>query len=705
MDPRPTKFWMEASHAELKDALTAARYLGLKAGTAKSRKKRVASVLRILPGHIRGWVHKPKVMLQLSFVGRALEEAPWNGPHECFAFVGRRAAPQPVPSGWLKKWVPASGSRPLLDVLPRIGGVVSAPSATRRTMRRVDKDRGGGKAAELAQMRAQGVKGGGKVGSRAYMALTPSNPLRPESFAIRANSVAESLVMPPAKLAQQVRNDLLVVSQVVLQEAPEAVGTVFPISELGGKTRVATIHSIEDTVRGDLAGDQLRSLMRKHPALVDSLEGDPVEFTLKPSSLGLRRTVSRRRIPELGWLAARELYVFSSDLRAATDLISHDVLYALCDRTGIPIASMASAQVEYCGIHVPVKRGTCLGLGGSWPALSLIHAYAADEIGLPNTSYRIKGDDLVGLWTGRQIRAFAYWLPRLTGMELQLSKTFISRTCALYCERAFRCDVRTGRFVRMPHSLSLKTIGAQLKLDEHQRPQVFGLCGSLHAEVSRESRRRVRLVMLANPLLRELESAHGRWCYIPSVIGGLDMVPPRRHLGVPPAIGAFVRAVANGGLIPPSPLPPAGGGHKDSIHGVVSRYLSRFFPRRLALLPDDSIVSSKPIASWFEASHGHENDPGYFILMRENGVRLQEQRTDAMQSMTYAAAASGLRHIEPSRESLRAYFRLLKKAAKRLSTEHLPRLDFGSARTLLMDRTVWIPNIRRKVPGQRRISS
>jgi hypothetical protein len=52
-------------------------------------------------------------------------------------------------------------------------------------------------------------------------------------------------------------------------------------------------------------------------------------------------------------------------------------------------------------------------------------------------SYRLKGDDLIGLWTMDEIHRYQNCIESLTGMQVNLDKSFVAKDRGVFCEKSY----------------------------------------------------------------------------------------------------------------------------------------------------------------------------------------------------------------------------------------------------------------------------
>jgi len=78
-------------------------------------------------------------------------------------------------------------------------------------------------------------------------------------------------------------------------------------------------------------------------------------------------------------------------------------------------------------------RGCHMGLGSTWTILSLLNIWAAFNAGAPKGSYKVCGDDLIGLWPRDVVEEYER-LIRQIGLKLNRSKSFYGSS-GVFCEK------------------------------------------------------------------------------------------------------------------------------------------------------------------------------------------------------------------------------------------------------------------------------
>jgi hypothetical protein len=273
-----------------------------------------------------------------------------------------------------------------------------------------------------------------------YYAKAGNNP-RPgdgplsEIFRLAADEKGE----PPTPL------QLLLMSLRVEQEnhAPNPIRAT-PIRERGGKVRVASKHPATEAYACRIAMQRMVPILR---AL------DCTRFALKGDEIKLRGE-------------SEEEIIYSADLSKATDRIDHELARyfwsKICTKSNQPawvhqVGELAFRRKQNARTQDVTSRGIHMGLGISWIVLSLVNMYAAWSVGARRESYRICGDDLVGLWTGKMADDYELKLEKL-GLKANRQKSFRSQVGGVFCEKLVR---RTGvHTAHSTHFAKISEIGA-----------------------------------------------------------------------------------------------------------------------------------------------------------------------------------------------------------------------------------------------------
>jgi len=133
-----------------------------------------------------------------------------------------------------------------------------------------------------------------------------------------------------------------------------------------------------------------------------------------------------------------EVFVYSADFTKATDLLTKEVLDFLCTLLEIPPGLVHEGLfIE----DVPLSGGTPMGMPVGWTLLSFTNFVCALQVD-HMMRFRIKGDDLIALWTLRQIMSFRH-IAAQVGLIVN-DKSATSKTHGTFCEADYRLEWRHG---------------------------------------------------------------------------------------------------------------------------------------------------------------------------------------------------------------------------------------------------------------------
>jgi hypothetical protein len=212
--------------------------------------------------------------------------------------------------------------------------------------------------------------------------------------------------------------------------SPKLAGTylhgveVNAIKERGFKTRVVSSHPAYVTHYSRCVSRHLLPVLKDSLVSRDSLRNLTIELKNKSD----------------------QAVLYSADLTAASDWIDHTVgqaaLKGILEGLGVQHAEIESALrcLEPYRINNEGKykdrittRGAHMGLGTTWTVLSILNFFAARAAGAPIGSFKICGDDLIGLWTRKQIAFYEEAIEDL-GLKLNKTKSFIGPR-GVFCEK------------------------------------------------------------------------------------------------------------------------------------------------------------------------------------------------------------------------------------------------------------------------------
>jgi hypothetical protein len=196
------------------------------------------------------------------------------------------------------------------------------------------------------------------------------------------------------------------------------------IKELGGKVRVATIHTAAQMHAARVLSQRTLGALKRIGMFKKILKGEKTELKRDTHSALAR--------------------LFSADLTAATEYLRFDVnrtvIDALAEALSWTELEKEAAQnimgPQLCDIDnvlMTTRQGGLLGLGLSWSVLSLVNAFCATRYAAEET-LEICGDDLIGLWTPKEIASYRKYLIRV-GLKSNITKEFVGLKGGVFCER------------------------------------------------------------------------------------------------------------------------------------------------------------------------------------------------------------------------------------------------------------------------------
>nr|QQD86178.1 RNA-dependent RNA polymerase [Botryosphaeria dothidea narnavirus 4] len=241
---------------------------------------------------------------------------------------------------------------------------------------------------------------------------------------------------------------------------------------------------------------------------------------------------------ELGSLPFRKdpagRLIYSADLSAATDRLDHGVLADFCDALHVPHDMVFGGTVD----DRPMSTGTLMGIPCSWPMLSIVHAWAIWRAGISLRTCHLKGDDNIGRWTPKEISRYNQLLPRFTGMELNLQKSFVSKDAGTFCEKFFRQNV-DGSVTIVP-SFSIR--GVMDRSSSEGIPYQLRVRRYLWDNVGAIRYRSLTAIQRA----WAPEKLRGPRVSLPLRFGGLEVLPIRPESRVSPELGWLYGAIHDG---------------------------------------------------------------------------------------------------------------------------------------------------------------
>jgi hypothetical protein len=229
----------------------------------------------------------------------------------------------------------------------------------------------------------------------------------------------------------------------LLREMPdkEPKARLITISTHCGKTRGITIHEEMNSWSCVNMTTLTIPFLKAQAASGPSLRDRPVHISRKTGD--------------------EPLFAYSVDYSKATDPISvttaKRILKAMAIRNSFPSWFQDSVDkffrphdVEYVvGGESKTVRSNCgclMGQGPGWAVLSVINMFCGVFAGGAGT-FRIMGDDLIGLFTEAEIKRFRQ-IVKLVGFVLNDSKTFKSLEYGVFCEKLLKV-VKRGEYTHL----------------------------------------------------------------------------------------------------------------------------------------------------------------------------------------------------------------------------------------------------------------
>lgn len=336
-----------------------------------------------------------------------------------------------------------------------------------------------------------------------------------------------------------------------------------PVKELGGKVRIVSKSDAYRVLISERYREPWLNSLRQFRSVRLPLDSDEERYPIRPL-----RCTCKKKCP---------VVVYSADLSAATDLISHDVLRQVAAERKVPWNLVSGGTLN----GSPLVRGTLMGIPCSWTALTEIHLRAI--LDMFHTRLRVleslylKGDDLIALWSTCLVQRYESELPIRTGMTLNKQKSFVSPTRGLFCEKAYVLTMIENRayLVRDSHSVSLRALANSAP---DWQPRGFSInpqpAANLAAVPYLLSRRRhighKRAAQLCSLVAaRLLRKARQRKIepFLPLQLGGLGLLPSK-------ATYSFSKEIACA---------------LTGLHNLVPQCVEYFRSRHLVTMPGDSL--------------------------------------------------------------------------------------------------------------------
>jgi hypothetical protein len=268
-------------------------------------------------------------------------------------------------------------------------------------------------------------------------------------------------------------------------------------------------------------GAKLRIVTKNDPDLVAL--GHRYRSAMLPFLKDMKNVVvsDSLRDPELSAIHfpnAREggLLIFSGDFSEATDRLSHEAMGFMCRVLKL------DPRVVFEGHSVhgkPCTQGAFMGLPSTWSCMLTTLHYAVCLVVDPGHSFRIKGDDIIALWTREQIARFTDLASQI-GLVVN-NKTAKGPLYGTFCEGDYRLRwTARGAVLERLATFSLRSFlnDEPLAFDQWNLYIRRGVSQKRLAYMQRNFH--VKWVAAASRL--------GVDRYAPAVLGGLGLVPPVR---------------------------------------------------------------------------------------------------------------------------------------------------------------------------------
>jgi hypothetical protein len=230
--------------------------------------------------------------------------------------------------------------------------------------------------------------------------------------------------------------------------------------------------------------------------------------------------------------------VFSGDFSTATDTLSFEFLDLLCEQLGLdPVLVHRGQSVG----GKPTTQGAFMGMPASWTCGLQMGHYAVARAVDPTLSFKIKGDDIIALWTDEMIALYRRLSTRV-GLVLN-EKTMVSLTYGTYCEGDY---YRRGKSLLRMATHSLRAF-AEDNILSHSEIQKL-----LRRGCSRKRLHDLQLVAHAKQV--DLARRKGVNLYARQELGGLGLMPADPHKRMDQTSARMLQLLHNGQL-PVNPLP------------------------------------------------------------------------------------------------------------------------------------------------------
>jgi hypothetical protein len=214
------------------------------------------------------------------------------------------------------------------------------------------------------------------------------------------------------------------------------------IPEKGGKYRVANVADVATNARAGPLGDQVISVLKRHPAIKGEFDNRP-DYNAKRLFENRTRPIERK--------------FYSTDMNQSTDTINKEVIYRVVNSLSVALRwtreqhECAMRTVRPMNLYVKKENehemwdelvgknttGTLLGLPLSFAVLCIVHLYCVDamsDIGKRRTI--IYGDDMATYCSTKDWELYVQRCHSV-GFTLNMSKTHIAEYGFVFCGKIY----------------------------------------------------------------------------------------------------------------------------------------------------------------------------------------------------------------------------------------------------------------------------
>jgi hypothetical protein len=300
--------------------------------------------------------------------------------------------------------------------------------------------------------------------------------------------------------------------------SPPLVHRICAVAERGWKQRIVSAPPAFASVAGTVLNKALLAGLRKERRCRKFLDGD--------RHLAVEEAMSHRRAGDI---------IVSTDLQNASDRLPLDLVEAIVSGLiegwkGLSIYWAQALRVltgpqllKYPGGRVVnSERGILMGLGPTWPILSLVHLFWVDDsaarVGCRRAAYQataIGGDDLIAAWPSKLVDCYVSTV-RECGGSFSKGKAYFHELGGNFTELSFWVDGKVGTPIKWAGGIPLKGLVGTAPSQEGEAFE------SLCSRQGREHRARRVLKALRPDAWRKLRSDGVVPC-VPRPLGGAGL--------------------------------------------------------------------------------------------------------------------------------------------------------------------------------------